>query len=421
MSVVDQAHASEQGAVVRSRTGAVRPRLMVVVHVVMAAVATIFALVIANHNFMDLDVYRAACKSMMNGTGLYGSLPGSPIDLKYIYPPFAAVILVPVSYLPAGLLHLLWTVLTVGLVFCTLVVVMRRLGVATAGLTPLALLAPTLLLEPIRGTLGFGQINMVVVALVVLDCMGVIPRRFRGIGIGLAAALKVTPLAFGLLLLVRKDYPSIARAGGAFLFAAGVGAIFVPSDSKLFWTDVFFDTKRGGQPWYGPNQAITGVLTRVGVTGTVETLVWIVGVFCIVTAAAYAAWHFTRAGEHVAAFSVVALASLLAAPFAASHHWSYIVVLLPLLAAPQYRSWRYPLALATVVFLLGAQWNLPCGGDIVQHHWSLMQQFVGDGECLTGIVLLIGAVIAARGRHRAHVSGTREIDVPEGLVVPASS
>ncbi len=386
---------------------------MVWAQLAVAVAATLFALVISDHGFIDLDVYRAASHSLLNGNGLYGSLPEAPFDLKYIYPPFAAVILVPVTFLPLALLHVLWTVATVALVFGVLHAVMQRLGLRSTELTSLVLLAPTLLLEPIRGTLGFGQVNMVIVALVVLDCTGVIPRRFRGVGIGIAAAIKVTPLAFGLLLLVRKDYASIARAAVAFLLAAGVGALFAPSESKLFWTDVFFDTDRGGKPWYGPNQAITGPLTRLGLTGETMTMAWLAGAVAIVVAAAYAAWHFTRNGEHIAALSVVALASLLAAPFAASHHWSYVVLLLPLLMAPQYRAWRYPLALTSVAFLVGAQWNLPGGADRELHQWNLLQQFVGDGECLAGIMLLAAAVFAARNRQRSGASMQTEIDVPE--------
>lgn len=400
-------------------TAKVRSYAVVAAQTVVAAAAVLFAVVVSNHGSIDLDVYRAASKALISGHSLYDSLPGAPYDLKYIYPPFAAVVLVPVTFLPVGLLHVLWAVGTALLVLVTLHVVMRRLGMSGTELTPLALLAPTLLLEPIRGTLGFGQVNMVIVVLVLLDCTGVIPRRFRGIGIGIAAAIKVTPLAFGLLLLVRRDYASIVRAGAAFLLAAGVGAIFAPGDSKLFWTDVFFDTGRGGAPWYGPNQAITGPLTRLGLSGALETLVWGLCVVAIVAAAAYAAWHFTRNGEHIVAFSVVALASLLAAPFAASHHWSYVVVLLPLLAAPQYRSWRYLLALATVVFFLGAQWELPGGGDRELHQWSLLEQFVGDGECLAGILLLVAAVVVARRRQRDGAIRSTEIGSTERKLVTA--
>jgi len=287
-------------------------------------------------------------------------------------------------------------------------------------MTPLLLLAPALLLEPIRGTLGFGQINMVLVALVVADCTGVIPRRFRGVGIGIAAAIKITPAAFGLLLLLRKDYSSAVRSASAFLLAAAIGGVFAPRDSTLFWTQVFFDTNRAGAPWYGPNQAITGPLTRLGLTGTPETLTWILGAVLIVGAATYAAWHFTRTGEHVAALGVIALASLLSAPFAVSHHWSYVIILLPLLVAAQYRRWRYLLAIAAIVFLVGAQWYLPIG-DERELHWTVLQQVVGDSECLIGIALLVGAVIAARSRAPVGAAPLTDVTAVEAGSVDATS
>ncbi|MDQ2723416.1 MAG: glycosyltransferase 87 family protein [Actinomycetota bacterium] len=271
-----------------------------------------------------------------------------------------------------------------------------------------------------RGTLGFGQINMVLVALVVADCTGVIARRFRGVGIGIAAAIKITPAAFGLLLVLRKDYSSAVRSAGAFLMAAAIGGVFAPRDSNLFWTQVFFDTNRAGAPWYGPNQAITGPLTRLGLTGTPETLAWILGAVLIVGAATYAARQFTRTGEHVAALGVIALASLLAAPFAVSHHWSYVIILLPLLMAAQYRRWRYLLAGATMVFLLGAQWYLPIGDDR-ELHWTVLQQVVGDSECLVGIALLVGAVIAARSRARAGPAPLTDVTAVEAGSVDATS
>jgi hypothetical protein len=71
-----------------------------------------------------------------------------------------------------------------------------------------------------------------------------------------------------------------------------------------------------------------------------------------------------------------------------------------------------------MVFVLGGQWSLPGGGDRELHQWSLAQQIVGDGECLTGIVLLVAAVVAARGRKRAQTLKVTRIDVPERPAVP---
>ena len=404
-----------------STNGAPRVRTLTkVVHLGVAVIALLVALIIGAHGYIDLDVYRAASAALLHGHALYGSLPNAPFDLKYIYPPFAAVLLAPLTVLPLGPMHVVWTLCTVTLVLGVLHVLMSRLGIRTAMMTPLLLLAPALLLEPIRSTLGFGQINMVLVALVVADCTGVIPRRFRGVGIGIAAAIKITPAAFGLLLLLRKDYSSAVRSASAFLLAAAIGGVFAPRDSTLFWTQVFFDTNRAGAPWYGPNQAITGPLTRLGLTGTPETLTWILGAVLIVGAATYAAWHFTRTGEHVAALGVIALASLLSAPFAVSHHWSYVIILLPLLVAAQYRRWRYLLAIAVIVFLVGAQWYLPIG-DERELHWTVLQQVVGDSECLIGIAMLVGAVIAARSRAQVGAAPLTDVTAVEAGLVDATS
>ena len=73
--------------------------------------------------------------------------------------------------------------------------------------------------EPVDLNNGFAQINIVVMALVILD---LVPRkRFlpQGILVGLAAAIKITPLAMLLYFLVRKEWKQIATA---FLSAVAV-------------------------------------------------------------------------------------------------------------------------------------------------------------------------------------------------------
>src|SRR5581483_12201814 len=59
-------------------------------------------------------------------------------------------------------------------------------------------------LQPVRETLTFGQINLVLALLVLADLLVLAPRgsRLTGVGIGLAAAIKLTPAVFILYLLV---------------------------------------------------------------------------------------------------------------------------------------------------------------------------------------------------------------------------
>ena len=97
-------------------------------------------------------------------------------------------------------------------------------------LLPWALPA-ALLLEPIRSTLTYGQINALLMALVAFDCLTRAPRWPRGIGVGIAAAVKLTPAVFLLFFLLRRDLRSAARAGLSFAACTGAGFALAPHDS----------------------------------------------------------------------------------------------------------------------------------------------------------------------------------------------
>ena len=90
-------------------------------------------------------------------------------------------------------------------------------------LLPWALPA-ALLLEPIRSTLTYGQINALLMALVTFDCLTRTPRWPRGILVGIAAAVKLTPGVFLLFFLLRRDLRSAARAGLSFAAAPVPGS-----------------------------------------------------------------------------------------------------------------------------------------------------------------------------------------------------
>lgn len=369
----------------------------IMTRLVAVVVAVAAALTIADKGFIDLDVYRAAGRAYLDGVGLYGAEFHSRSSLAYIYGPVGAVAMVPLALVPKLITDALWTAASVAVLWWVLRTVCDRLGLASTSATALLLLTPAVLIGPVRETLGYGQINLLLMGLVVLDATGVLPKRFRGVGIGLAAAVKMTPAAFGLLLLVRKDYPSVVRAAGAFLLAGAAGFVFAPADSREYWTVVFFDTGRGGSQLYGPNQSITGILARFGLVAPTATVVWLGAIVLVAAAAAYAARKFTASGEHVLALGVVALAALLASPLSVSHHWVYVCLLLPLLLAPRYRSWRWPLVGVAVVFYLSLFNELPLTGDR-ELDWTPVQQVLGNSEGFVAIALFVAAVLVARRR-----------------------
>lgn len=113
--------------------------------------------------------------------------------LRFIYAPIAAVLFAPLTLLGSVSLQLIWTAVNIALVWWVLISVLRKLDVSRPALLGTAALGVALPFEPVRSNFGFGQINIILMALVVADCTGAIPRRLRGVGIALAASIKITP------------------------------------------------------------------------------------------------------------------------------------------------------------------------------------------------------------------------------------
>ncbi|WP_068160954.1 glycosyltransferase family 87 protein [Rhodococcus phenolicus] len=349
---------------------------------------------------MDLDVFRDAGEAFVRHTPLYTDGFHTSSGFRFIYPPVAAFLFSALTVVSSTTMQFLWTLGLIVLVWWVLKVALQRMNVERASLLATAALGLTLCIEPMRSNFAFGQINIVLMALVVADCLGVIPKRFRGVGIALAAAIKITPAAFGLLLLLRRDLPSVARAAGGFLGIAAFGYWLRPESSVYFWTHEAWATDRAGDQEFFRNQALTGLIARFDLSESVTKGLWVVGAAVIVAAAAWAANRFLRSDEPVIALGVIALATLLAAPIAVTHHWAYSVLLIAIPIAPQYRRWWPVLLPAALVFLVGPNYLLV---DASSHGWveQAVLELLGNAQCLTGIVLLVAAVVAARSRREA--------------------
>ena len=212
----------ETGSASRSRRQCVArgsARLAAVGAVTAAAYYVVFEVVQKPplHGFFDLQVYRGAVLWWLQGEPLY-AFALEPGPKGFTYPPFAAIVMVPLTWLPAGpaaILVLLASAVVVVLVTWWLVApVARRHG--TSPWFAVALAVPVVLAsEPIRETLGEGQLNMFIFALVLADVVALRRgRAWAGVGIGLAAALKLTPALFLVfLVLIGRRRPRSSPRG----------------------------------------------------------------------------------------------------------------------------------------------------------------------------------------------------------------
>jgi alpha-1,2-mannosyltransferase len=373
---------------------------------------------------IDLEVYRSGVQAWLSGGDLYGPLPetAAHIALPFIYPPFAAILMVPLAVVP-------WTVAWVGLLAlsvlalgATLYVVARRLwpsggpggalSVASIAL-PLALAVepgkpidfatgpqpgvwPPLGLEPVLQTIEFGQVNLVLMALVALDCLVPRPRWPRGLLIGIAAAIKLTPAVFLLYFLLRRDYRAAITTVVAGALATLIGLLVAPGPSWTFWLD---NPAAGvsGSPFF-TNQTFQAVLVRAGVDGTAGRIGW------LLLSAGLLALAVPAIRRAPAPLALVATAGvgLLISPTSWSHHWVWVAPALLIAAATAWwsRSWAWAavtLAMGVVFVLAPHQLGLPRAGDR-ELAWTPLQQVVGS-TYVWFTVLLFGLLwLACRRR-----------------------
>ncbi|MHA6630084.1 glycosyltransferase 87 family protein [Pseudonocardia sichuanensis] len=293
---------------------------------VLVAQAVVLALWPDAHVLLiDLQVYRAGGEHVSAGQPLYEG--GVLLDLPFVYPPFAAVLFAPLALLPLGLLKVLWT--AAGVVLLAHVV---RRCVPRAGLPAAVLLAVVATaLDPVRTTLYLGQINIVLLALVVGDLLGRPGSRWRGVGGGLAAAVKLTPLVFVGYLLVTRRWRAAATAVATFVAAGALGFLAAPADSVAFWFEGTFASADRISDVAGPsNHSLNGMLGRMGVEGP---LPWLAGAAVLGAVTVVLAVRAHRAGQEVLAVTLCGLASAALSPFAWSHHYVWVVPLAVLLGA----------------------------------------------------------------------------------------
>jgi alpha-1,2-mannosyltransferase len=367
---------------------------------------------------IDLDVYRLGSRAWLDGQQLYGRLPPTSAGLRlgFTYPPFAAIVLSPLALIPMTAASVLITLITIATMALTLRAVRRPLGWPGA---PIAALLPVaLLIEPAASTIAYGQVNVVLMALVTADCMTSAPRWPRGLLTGIAAAVKLTPALFVLYFLLRRDYRAAGTAAASFLAWTGLGFLLAWHDSVRYWTAIVFDTGRIGGAWYASNQNITGVLARAGLeTGTrAGTGLWLLLSAAVLAVACLAVRNAFAAGEDCLALALNGLAALLISPISWSHHWVWGELAVLALASLGWRrraraAWTAAIG-GFVLFAVEPQWWLPSGGNR-ELHWAVWQQILGSSYVIFAAIILIGSATPwhrPRPGHHQHTPATGHIN-----------
>lgn len=390
---------------------AASPNLLLIAAALLLAACTTAGLLFGVwHGYLDLMVYRLGARTWLDGGELYGPLPPiGDIYLPFTYPPLAAVVFAPFALLPAGGAAALMFVLTLAAIGLTLWLVLARLRPQTDPRIRLAIvlaaLAAAEYLEPVRETLSFGQVNALLMAAVAYDVLNRHDRWPRGLLIGIAISIKLTPAGFLLLFLLRRDWRALATTLLAAAASVGLAWLITPRDSAEYWLHTLAETGRIGAPYFAGNQSLKGLVFRMGFGESASTVLWLaLSVVAVILAAVWMR-RLLGDGDLVTALLVNAAAILLVSPISWTHHWVWVVPALLVAFCAIADGRRSPLfagtvAFAVVLFYVGPHWLLPSRNDL-ELDWSWWQQVVGGlYPIFTFTVLLAGACSAAQStRH----------------------
>jgi alpha-1,2-mannosyltransferase len=408
---------------------------------------------------VDLHVYRLGGKVVAQEGSVYNPRLAAPLydwpghGLQFTYPPFAAMVFT-VLVLPSWTLLLKLSLAAniaalVVTIWVTLGALGYRAGAARLGGT-LLLAAALFWIEPVQRTLYLGQIELLLMALIMWDLGQPDRRWWKGAGVGIAAGIKLVPLVFIPYLLLTRRYRQASVAAGTFVASVLLGAVVLPADSRTWWLDgLFFKSSRTGFPGWEGNQSLQALITRLSGSIAAGKPLWLVAACVTLIVGIASAAALDRAGHRTVGVLTCALTGLLVSPISWDHHWVWVVPAVTVLVVYGIRArrslrWTYLAGAGLLAAIFGAWpgflWGQPLDlggfsegliwippntnpgtfaalGDrpwYAEYHWHGFQLITGNLFVLTGLVLFVQLAVlavsseAARRRVAVGPAGTAE-------------
>lgn len=337
---------------------------------------------------LDLGVYRRGGLAIVNGDDLYGSSSGLP----FTYPPFAAVLFVPLSFVSVLAGRLIMTAVSLACYVAFTLLCARRTGLTWRAGCLVAVLG--LAFEPVLHTIGLGQINLVLGLIVVVDCLKV-SDRWRGLLVGLTIGIKLTPAVFVLLFAMRRDLGAVARAAAGFAATVVFAWVVDPHASYHYWTSLFFNPGHVGRVGYPFNQSLYGVLSRLFGTTSPPVALYALACVPVVALTVIACRRQLQAGRDVHALTTVAVGGLLISPISWTHHWIWLLPASMVLFVGGQRI----LGLAVAAVCVAAPLRyIPTPTEVTQLHLVWWQTLISVAYTTAGAAFLASSALSPPAR-----------------------
>ncbi|MEU8333848.1 glycosyltransferase 87 family protein [Micromonospora sp. NPDC048839] len=343
----------------------------------------------------DLGIYLGSVRSVVDGKYLYDLIPA------FTYPPFALAVFAPIAWIPLGLIGPV-------LQFVKIVILMAGVWVYLGRReTPVrrrvvwsvvAVFLAVMLIETVGDDMFSGQVNLLLLVLVLADLLRPARERWRGIGVGIAAGIKLVPGLFIIYLLVTRQFRAAGVATAAFLATVVAGFALQPSASWHYWTSVLWDSSR---VWPRPdivlNQTVRGITVRA--LGHDNEAIWVTLAVLVIIAGTALAVALHGRGQELAALTAVGLTAAAVTPQGWLHHWVWFAPAMLIIASGMRRSvgvWAGVLALFLLIigrFHIAITWD-PWNHDAL--HLSAAQQVLAASHPIALVGLGVYTVIWLR-------------------------
>jgi alpha-1,2-mannosyltransferase len=364
-------------------------------------------------NFVDLHVYVGGAATMGTDERLYDFVYGDTtpdFKLPFTYPPFAAVLFYPLHLLPFGVLAFAWQLGTIAALFGVVSISMRLLG-SPNRCVAMGWTAVGIWTEPVRSTLDYGQIN-VLLMLAVMCAVYSTRWWLSGLLVGLAAGVKLTPAVSGLYFVGARRWATAVFSAVVFVGTIGVSLWFLGDQARFYFTDLLGDAHRVGpvatvfnQSWRGGISRIVGYDAGYGPAVLVALAVTAVLAIC--------AWRAVGADDRLGALLVVQLFGLLLSPISWTHHWVWLIPLMIWLLRGPMKDARGARLLGwgwLVLTLIGVPWLLSFAQPTI---WDISRPWY---LAWAGLVYIVAALATLTWMA---VTGRRSRRCPEPSPRPA--
>jgi hypothetical protein len=376
------------------------------------AVVVVFA---ATYNALDFRIYMWGGHAVLHDSRMYLALA---YGHWFTYSPFAAMVFVPVAALPLAVARVLWDLVSVAALAWSCVLILKLAGRPPSRLMVAGVVAAAMALDPVWETLFLGQVNLILLALILTDIWLVSrgsPGLAVGAGVGLAAAIKLTPAIFIVFFLLAGRTRAAVVAAATFVLCGLAGFAVAPHASTLYWEHLSHDTSRVGAPYISNQSPYAAAIRIAGGQGHIGW--WWIGVSLAFAVAGLAvATVLVRRGDWLAAAAVTGTTGLLVSPISWAHHWVWVLPALALLLRAGY---RVAAAAGYLLFSVAPFWFTPhaAGAREYGFHWLLT--LVANCFLIAGLAFLAFMGLAELRRRRRAGSegeGVRDLEHAAGGV-----